>query len=174
MPPTKTAQLYRMVMEDHLCPYGLKSKHLLEKQGFEVEDHHLKSREETDEFMQKHEVESTPQSFINDERIGGYEDLQAYFGKETPDENDKTYRPVIALFAMTLLMAAGAAFVAEGHWVSLRTFEWFIAFSMCGLAYLKLRDVESFSTMFLNYDLLAKNGCPTATSILTVKVWRAF
>jgi hypothetical protein len=31
---------------------------------------------------------------------------------------------------------------------------------MCGLAYLKLRDVESFSTMFLNYDLLAKRWVP--------------
>jgi hypothetical protein len=27
---------------------------------------------------------------------------------------------------------------------------------MCGLGYLKLRDTESFSTMFLNYDLLAR------------------
>ncbi len=31
---------------------------------------------------------------------------------------------------------------------------------MCGLAYLKLRDVESFSTMFLNYDLLARRWVP--------------
>ena len=35
MSGTKTAELYRMVMEDHLCPYGLKSKHLLETQGFQ-------------------------------------------------------------------------------------------------------------------------------------------
>lgn len=38
----------------------------------------------------------------------------------------------------------------------MRTFEWFIAFTTCGLGYLKLRDAESFSTMFLNYDLLAR------------------
>ena len=42
MSAPKTAQLYRMVMDDHLCPYGLKSKHLLESQGYEVDDHHLK------------------------------------------------------------------------------------------------------------------------------------
>jgi glutaredoxin len=30
----KTATLYRMVMPDHLCPYGLKAKDLLERQGF--------------------------------------------------------------------------------------------------------------------------------------------
>ncbi len=31
---------------------------------------------------------------------------------------------------------------------------------MCGLGYLKLRDVETFSTMFLNYDLLARRWVP--------------
>lgn len=36
---SKSAQLYRMVMPGHVCPYGLKSKDLLERQGFEVEDH---------------------------------------------------------------------------------------------------------------------------------------
>ena len=41
---SKTAQLYRMVMLDHLCPYGLKSKDLLEREGYEVEDHHLTTR----------------------------------------------------------------------------------------------------------------------------------
>jgi len=47
----KQAKLYRMVMEDHSCPYGLKSKDLLERHGFEVEDHHLKTRAETDAFQ---------------------------------------------------------------------------------------------------------------------------
>jgi hypothetical protein len=40
--------------------------------------------------------------------------------------------------------------------------EWFIAFSMCILALLKLRDVESFSNMFLGYDLLAQRFVPYA------------
>src|SRR5436190_16610393 len=30
------------------------------------------------------------------------------------------------------------------------------AFSICALAFLKLRNVETFSTIFLNYDLLAR------------------
>ena len=68
----------------------------------------------------------------------------------------QTYRPVVTLFAITFLMALGAASAVEGQFLSVRTFEWFIAFSMCGLGYLKLRDVESFSLMFLNYDLLAR------------------
>ncbi len=43
----KTAVLYRMAMPDHTCPYGLKSKDLLERRGFAVEDHHLTKRAET-------------------------------------------------------------------------------------------------------------------------------
>ena len=41
----KTATLYRMHTSEHICPYGLRSKDLLERKGFEVEDHKLKSRE---------------------------------------------------------------------------------------------------------------------------------
>jgi hypothetical protein len=37
-----------------------------------------------------------------------------------------------------------------------RTLEWFIAISMCILGIRKLEDLESFSTMFLGYDLLAR------------------
>ena len=154
----RTASIHRMVMEKHICPYGLKSKDLLERQGFTVEDHHLTTREETDAFKQKHDVETTPQTFIDSERIGGYDALRVYFGKDKPkqERSDTSYQPVIALFSMTFLMALDAAFVATGAWFTVRTAEWFVAFSMCGLAYLKLRDIESFSTMFLNYDLLAK------------------
>jgi glutaredoxin len=76
----RTATLYRMVMTDHMCPYGLKSKDLLERQGFEVDDRHLTSRGEVDAFKAKHDVKTTPQTFINEDRIGGFDDLSAYFG----------------------------------------------------------------------------------------------
>ncbi|ASK86910.1 MauE/DoxX family redox-associated membrane protein [Sphingorhabdus sp. SMR4y] len=154
----KTAKLYRMVMEQHICPYGLKSKYLLERQGFTVEDHHLTTRAETDAFKAEHDVATTPQTFIDGERVGGYDQLRVALGKDKPEDerSDTSYQPVIALFAMTFLMALAAAFVATGDGFSIRTVEWFVAFSMCGLAYLKLRDIESFSTMFLNYDLLAR------------------
>ena len=79
----KTATLYRMVMPDHTCPYGLKSKDLLERQGFTVEDHHLKTREETDSFKKEHGVKTTPQTFIDGQRIGGYDDLRGHFGKRS-------------------------------------------------------------------------------------------
>lgn len=158
----KTATLYRMVLPDHLCPSGLKAKWLLESEGYEVDDHPLLSREETDAFKAQHDVATTPQAWIGNERIGGYTDLRKHFGRRALEKGDTTYRPVVALFAMMALMALAAAYVATRQPISVLAAEWFVSFSMCGLAYLKLRDVESFSTMFLNYDLLARRWVPYA------------
>lgn len=155
-PASRTAKLYRMAMPDHLCPYGLKSKALLEREGYAVEDHHLTTREETDAFMEKHGVETTPQTWLGDERIGGYDDLRVHFGKETQDADETSYQPVIAIFSVAFLMALGLSWAMFGSILTLRAAEWFIAISMCFLAVQKLQDVESFSTMFLNYDLLAR------------------
>ena len=151
-----TAQLYRMVMPDHLCPYGLKSKDLLERKGFAVEDHHLETREETDAFQEEHGVDTTPQIFIGGERIGGYDDLREHFGQDVKGEDETSFQPVIAIFAVAALMALAVSWYAFGSLLTLRAFEWFIAFAMTLLAVQKLQDVESFSTMFLNYDLLAQ------------------
>ena len=155
---TQTARLYRMVMPDHLCPYGLKSKDLLEREGFEVEDHPLTTREETDAFMEKHGVETTPQTWIGDDRIGGYDNLRVHFGIDAPEDerSDTSYQPVIAIFAVAFLMSFGLSWYSFETFFTLRGLEWFISISMCFLAVQKLQDVESFSTMFLNYDLLAR------------------
>jgi glutaredoxin len=105
----KTASVYRMVMEDHVCPYGIKTVDLLKRQGFEVDDHHLTSREETDAFKDKHDVETTPQTFMEGKRIGGYDDVREFFGKSRsqPEEGETSYQPVIAIFAVALLLALG-------------------------------------------------------------------
>jgi hypothetical protein len=63
---------------------------------------------------------------------------------------------VLALFSVAFLMALGLSWASFGSLLSLRAFEWLIAISMCFLAVQKLQDVESFSTMFLNYDLLGR------------------
>ncbi|MGF1548972.1 MAG: MauE/DoxX family redox-associated membrane protein [Sphingomonadaceae bacterium] len=160
MAQAKQAALYRMVMADHVCPYGLKSKHLLEREGFAVEDHHLRTREETDAFKARHDVETTPQTFIGGERIGGYDDLRRHFGKSVEDEDATSYRPVIAIFAVAALMALAASWAAFGALFTIRAGEWFVAISMCLLAVQKLMDLRSFSTMFLNYDLLARRWVP--------------
>ena len=44
----RQATLYRMVMDQHICPYGLKAKDLLQRQGFTVIDVWLTTREATD------------------------------------------------------------------------------------------------------------------------------
>src|SRR3546814_925705 len=220
---TKKAVLYRMVMPDHVCPYGLKAKHLLKRAGYEVEDHHLATREATDAFKAEHDVRTTPQVFIggkriggHDElrrflgtrgiepqapshppglalfpttaltataeatdafkaehdvrttpqvfiggkRIGGHDDLRRFLGKRVIDPQATSYRPVIALFAMTALMAMAASHAAYGSALTVRAAEWFIAFSMVVLSLLKLQNVGSFATMFLNYDLLARRWPP--------------
>lgn len=152
----KTAILYRMVMPDHLCPLGLKSKDLLARHGYAVEDHHLQTRDQTEKFMEEHGVDTTPQTFIDGARIGGHDDLRAHFGQHVKAEGETSYEPVIAIFAVAFLMALAVGWSALGTVLSPRVFEWFIAISMCLLAIQKLQDVESFSTMFLNYDLLAR------------------
>ena len=153
---TRRAIVYRMVMEKHVCPFGLKTKDLLEREGFTVDDHWLTTREETDAFKAEHGVKTTPQTFINGERVGGYDDLRQRFGKAANDPNTVTYTPVVAVFVMTALMALAASYAAYGAPLTMRAGEWFIAFSMCVLAILKLQDVETFSSMFLGYDLLAR------------------
>ena len=149
-----------MVMPSHTCPYGVKALHLLRSSGFEVDDHHLTSREETDAFKAKHGVATTPQVFIGDNRIGGYDDLRRFFGKRVADPKATSYRPVIALFSMTALLALAASYAVTGNAFTVRAAEWFIGFSMVVLALLKLQNIETFSTMFLNYDLLAKRWVP--------------
>ena len=158
----RAAKLYRMVTPEHTCPYGLKSKDLLERQGYDVEDHPLETREQTDAFMEEHQVETTPQTFIDGERIGGYDDLRIHFDLDKPKEeqSDTSYQPVIAIFAVAALMALGLSWYSFENIFTLRAFEWFISISMCFLAVQKLQDIESFSTMFLNYDLLAQRWVP--------------
>ncbi len=153
---TKTATLYRMVTDKHVCPYGIKSKDLLKREGYEVEDHHLSTREQTDAFKEKHDVKTTPQTFINDERIGGYDDLVKHFGKTTLKQEGTTYQPIIAIFATTLLMAVATGYAITGSFAFITTIELFIAISMCVLGIMKLRDLFSFTNQFIGYDLLAK------------------
>ncbi|KQZ62533.1 hypothetical protein ASD67_13465 [Sphingopyxis sp. Root1497] len=157
---TRQATLYRMVMPGHTCPYGLKAKYLLERKGFTVDDRWLTTREAVDAFKAEHGVKTTPQTFIDGERIGGHDDLRRHFGLRVRDPDAVSYRPVIALFAMTALMAVAASHAAFGTALTMQAAEWFVSFSMVVLALLKLQDVDSFSTMFLNYDLLAKRWVP--------------
>jgi glutaredoxin len=154
------AVLHRMVMPHHVCPYGLKAKYLLERAGYRVEDRHLTTRAEVDAFKAEHGVATTPQVFIGGQRIGGHDDLRRFLGKSVPDPKATSYRPVVALFSVTALMALAGSYATTGDLLTGRAVEWFIGFSMAVLAMLKLQNIESFATMFLNYDLLAKRWVP--------------
>ena len=78
MTEQRSAILYRMVLPEHTCPYGVRAKQMLEKAGFEVDDRILSSREEVESFKSEQGVDTTPQVFIDDERIGGSDELEDY------------------------------------------------------------------------------------------------
>lgn len=157
---SKTATLYRMVMPDHTCPYGLKARHLLKRRGYAVDDRWLRTRAETDAFKTEHDVRTTPQTFIDGKRIGGYDDLRRFFGLKVADPEAVSYVPVLAVFAAALALAFAADWAAFQAFQPIRIAEWFVSFAMVLLAMLKLQDVEKFATMFLNYDLLARRWVP--------------
>ena len=150
------AVVYRMVTDEHVCPFGIKTVDLLKRKGFEVEDNWLTNRADTDAFKEKHDVKTTPQTFIRGDRIGGFDALRAHFGYKVKDPDKKTYTPVLVVFYISALLAISANWALTDEAFTLRSVEWFIAFSMAMLAMLKLRDIETFSNMFVGYDILAR------------------
>ncbi len=53
-------------------------------------------------------------------------------------------------------MALATGYAISGKLVAIHCFELFIAFSMCVLGIMKLRDLDAFVIEFQTYDLLAK------------------
>lgn len=78
MPTGRHAVLYRMVLPDHTCPFGVRAKDLLVGAGFEVDDQLLTTRDQVDTFKEEQGVDTTPQVFIDGRRIGGAGDLERY------------------------------------------------------------------------------------------------
>ena len=77
---TPKAELYRMVLPDHECPY-VRAKQMLEDAGVEHDEHILSSREDVDAFKMKHQVATTPQFFVDGKRIGGSENVAKYLAE---------------------------------------------------------------------------------------------
>jgi glutaredoxin len=91
MNPTRsTATVYRMVMPNHVCPYGLKAVALLRRKSYAVEDRWLETRGEVDAFRSEHGVTTTPQTFVDGRRIGGYTDVRKWLGLRTADPKATT------------------------------------------------------------------------------------
>lgn len=156
MTQARSAAIYRMVMPDHICPYGIKARWLLKRRGYRIEDHWLTSRAETDAFKAAHDVKTTPQIFIDGQRIGGHDDLRRFLGLTVRDPDATSYVPVLAVFAVAALLALAVNWLTFAPLIAFVTVERFIAIAMMLLAMLKLQDVDRFATMFLNYDLLAR------------------
>lgn len=74
----RIATLYRMKLPTHECPYGLLARKMLEDARYEIDEHLLTSREQVDAYKEKEGVQTTPQVFIDGERIGGSEELAEY------------------------------------------------------------------------------------------------
>jgi glutaredoxin len=145
-----------MVTDDHVCPFGIRARDLLKRHDFTVDDNHLETRAETDAFKDRFDVDTTPQVFIGDRRVGGYDELRSFLDLPPLRAKGKTYKPVIAVFGTAFLMALSAASLLPGGIISAKALELFIAFSMCLLALLKLRDLHGFVDRVITYDILGR------------------
>ncbi|WP_017445364.1 MauE/DoxX family redox-associated membrane protein [Gayadomonas joobiniege] len=145
----KNVKIYRKKM----CPFGQKAVDLLTQQGYSYQDHLFDDKEEEQTFKAGHQVSTTPQIFIDGERIGGYSELAKHFNvaPET-NKNKKSYVPVVALFSVALLLALATETQFKG----------FMGFSLSLLALQKLMDIKAFVSGFKQYDLLAPHITPYA------------
>ena len=81
MTEPRTATLHRMVLPDHLCPFGVKAKQLLQAEGYQVDDQILRDRDSVEAFKAEHGVATTPLIVIDGETIGGCDDLERFLGE---------------------------------------------------------------------------------------------
>jgi glutaredoxin 3 len=81
MPQDRSATLYRMVLPDHTCPFGVAAKQMLEDNDYQVDDRVLSTRDEVDAFKADQGVSTTPIIFIGEQRIDGSEALESYLAE---------------------------------------------------------------------------------------------
>lgn len=79
---SRTAILHRMVLPDHVCPYGVRAKAMLEQAGYTVDDRQLTSREEVDAFQAQEGVSTTPVTFIDGRRYKTSEELADFLASD--------------------------------------------------------------------------------------------
>jgi glutaredoxin len=81
MSDDKKATLYRMILPEETCPFGVRAKQMLEEHGYTLDEKILRSRAEVEAFEKEQGVDTTPQVFIGGERIGGSDDLERYLAR---------------------------------------------------------------------------------------------
>lgn len=113
---------------------------------------------------------------MGDEHVGGFDALKARLVYKVIDPAQKTYRPVIAIFAVAALMAISLTWLTSTTLLTLKTFEWFIALSMCFLAVQKLQNGQAFAGISMLSGTLVWLSAPIALTIGTngaVSVFKA-
>ena len=156
----ENATIYRMITPKHFCPWGVKAWDLLNRNGFKIDDHHLESKDANAAYKEQNGYDETPQIFIDGKHLGGYDALREHLGLGPDPKEGETYQPVLAVFAVTFLMALTTCWALYNEMSPVRVVELFIAFSMCVLGILKLQDLQSFATGFVQYDLVARKFVP--------------
>ncbi len=78
MTEPRTATLHRMVLPDHVCPFGIRAKQLLQAEGYDVDDRILRDRDAVEAFKAEHGIATTPLIVIDGATIGGCDDLERY------------------------------------------------------------------------------------------------
>lgn len=128
------------------CPWGEKAIDLLDKEDVNYETHYFKDKNEEKKFKEKYDVSTTPQVFLEGERVGGYEELAKKYDENVEEEDKTSYIPVFAVFSIAFLLS-----LVQG--LSIRSF---MGFSLVLLSLLKLMDLKSFKQRFLQYDLVSQ------------------
>jgi glutaredoxin len=78
MADEKQATLYRMVLPDHVCPFGVRARELLLERGYDIDERVLRTRDEVEAVKEEFGVATTPVIFVGDERIDGSEALERF------------------------------------------------------------------------------------------------
>jgi glutaredoxin len=78
MADEKQATLYRMVLPDHVCPFGVRARELLLERGYDIDDRILRTRDEVEAVKDEFGVATTPVILLGDERIDGSDALERF------------------------------------------------------------------------------------------------
>jgi glutaredoxin 3 len=78
MADEKQATLYRMVLPDHVCPFGVRARELLLERGYDIDDRVLRTRDEVEAVKDEFGVATTPVILLGDERIDGSDALERF------------------------------------------------------------------------------------------------
>ena len=69
-----------IVWSKPLCPYCVSAKQLLKQKGYEIEERVVGAGFSKDQLLESvPNARTVPQIFLDDEYVGGYDDLVKYF-----------------------------------------------------------------------------------------------